>query len=580
MTYFPTHLSLTARPLAVLPHLLPEYDRRLQAVFENPADTRLSNKLRGRKRKKKSNDMSYPVMANAAVETLTLSTETGNPAPVQPKTETRVAVISVDGPLLNKACIVTSFSGKEIVVIDGYDRIEAVLGDAANDPSIDGVFLQINSPGGMVTGCFELADKIRGWTELKPILAFTDDMACSAAYALAASCSEIHATMSAQTGSIGVVYARYDFSGAMEKEGVGLTIFKSGEKKDWGNTQTALSESEAAANQLEIDEMAAVFFDRVAKGRGLSTNEISALNAGVFTTSKSVSHGLVDAQSDRNAALARLAVMIADPDPINPTPIPPAATSAASTAAPVAASSSAKAATAKVLDGSTPKESPMSKLTRAALGAKLALVACAMVANSPVGAAFEPEKISALVNPLASAEVEDMEDDDVAKMDEDDKTAELGEDGDVEALTEEESEEMDDEEEKTDAKAAASKIARKALAQVKSDAAVAAATPATGETADPMKVAQAIVALPEAQGQEALANQLAFSAGATVAGAQKALKAAQGATAKAVQAAKANNRTIPQVGLASTGGGASRGSAAKMASAALERSAAKMRGDA
>ena len=53
------------------------------------------------------------------------------------------------------------------------------------DPRIQGILLDVDSPGGEVGGLFDLADEIYDARAEKPCFAIADDDAFSAAYAIA-----------------------------------------------------------------------------------------------------------------------------------------------------------------------------------------------------------------------------------------------------------------------------------------------------------------------------------------------------------------------------------------------------------
>lgn len=90
--------------------------------------------------------------------------------------------------------------------------------DSAIGAGAQRINFYVNSPGGTVTGVPELAAKIRSLDV--PTLAYTDDMACSAAYWIASAADEFAATPSATVGSIGVYLPWVDYSKAYEAAGV------------------------------------------------------------------------------------------------------------------------------------------------------------------------------------------------------------------------------------------------------------------------------------------------------------------------------------------------------------------------
>ena len=113
-----------------------------------------------------------------------------------------VAVVPIEGPMFKKANLFTRLSGGVSTEILTRDIRLAI-----DDPSIVGIVLAIDSPGGQATGIAELAEMIRTSRARKPIVAHVDGMGASAAYWIASACSAITCAPTAQLGSIGVVVA-------------------------------------------------------------------------------------------------------------------------------------------------------------------------------------------------------------------------------------------------------------------------------------------------------------------------------------------------------------------------------------
>jgi len=108
------------------------------------------------------------------------------------------AIIPVTGPIFRRANLFTEISGATSVEVLAQD-----LATAAADPSIERIVLDIDSPGGQASGIAEMAAQIRAST--KPVTAYVDGAAASAAYWLAAAADQVVASPTALLGSIGVV---------------------------------------------------------------------------------------------------------------------------------------------------------------------------------------------------------------------------------------------------------------------------------------------------------------------------------------------------------------------------------------
>ena len=123
-----------------------------------------------------------------------------------------VAVIGVQGTLLKKDTWMSTWSG-----CTSYQSIQRQVTDAVNDARVRAILLDIDSPGGETTGCFELTDYIYSVRGLKPIYAVANDGAFSAAYAIASAADKVYVTRMGAVGSVGV-YALHTSQAGFDKE--------------------------------------------------------------------------------------------------------------------------------------------------------------------------------------------------------------------------------------------------------------------------------------------------------------------------------------------------------------------------
>lgn len=137
------------------------------------------------------------------------------------------------------------------------------------DPDIGSILLDIDSPGGDVTGITEASAEIRAAREEKPVHAIANSMAASAGYWLASQASTVAVTPSGWVGSIGVYSAHEDLSGFMEQEGIKTTLISAGKYKVEGNPFEPLSDEARAHIQEQVDDYYGMFVGDVAKGRGV-----------------------------------------------------------------------------------------------------------------------------------------------------------------------------------------------------------------------------------------------------------------------------------------------------------------------
>lgn len=200
------------------------------------------------------------------------------------------AIIEIVGDLVNRGAWVGADCG-----LISYDGLKYQITEAIRDPDISAILFDVESPGGEVFGCFELSSLIREAREIKPCVAVVNGMACSAAYAIASSCSKIITTPSGISGSVGVVMLHIDFSKMLEIEGVHPTLIYSGGHKVDGHPFGPLPDDVMKKFQAEADSYREMFVSSVAEGRpSLSADAVRATEANVYIGEAARSIGLVD----------------------------------------------------------------------------------------------------------------------------------------------------------------------------------------------------------------------------------------------------------------------------------------------
>lgn len=178
--------------------------------------------------------------------------------------------------------------------------IDDELDDAEGDDEARAIVLDMDTPGGMVSGVPELADRIRAVD--KPIYAWCNGgMIASAGYWLAAACDGIFATQSADIGSIGVYAPFTDLSRMAEMQGIKVKVFTSGKYKGMGVPGTELTPDQATFMQARVMEIAKSFYDHV---RAMRTDVADEdMQGQVFKASNALARGLIDEVFPNRAAL-------------------------------------------------------------------------------------------------------------------------------------------------------------------------------------------------------------------------------------------------------------------------------------
>lgn len=205
------------------------------------------------------------------------------------RVERGIAVLPVIGTLVHKFGYMQPVSG-----MTGYDGIAARLQQALADPSVKGILLDIDSPGGEVSGAFDTADLIARAREQKPVWCLASDMACSAGYLLASACSRRLITQTGVVGSIGVVVAHRSVEKALELAGVDVTLIYAGSHKVDGNPFKQLPAEVRDEIQTSIDSTRDQFAQKVAVYTGLKKARVLATEAAIYTGQDAIKAGLAD----------------------------------------------------------------------------------------------------------------------------------------------------------------------------------------------------------------------------------------------------------------------------------------------
>ncbi|MBU9123526.1 S49 family peptidase, partial [Burkholderia multivorans] len=219
------------------------------------------------------------------------------PTPVSGK----VAVIPIHGTLVRRTSGLEAESG-----LASYAGIAAQLDAALASPEVAAILLDIDSPGGESGGVFDLADRIRAASQLKPVWAVANDMAFSAAYALASAATRVFVARTGGVGSIGVIAMHVDQSAKDAKDGVRYTAVFAGERKNDLNPHEPISDAAHAVLKAEVDRVYELFVETVARHRGLDAGAVRATEAGLFFGPNAVATGLADAVGGFDDALAQL----------------------------------------------------------------------------------------------------------------------------------------------------------------------------------------------------------------------------------------------------------------------------------
>lgn len=228
---------------------------------------------------------------------------------VRPYTvEDGILYIPVNGVLLHR--FPYAFGG----YATGYAYLREALRRGLDDSGVKGIVFHTNSPGGMVSGCFDLVDEIYAARGTKPMWTITDEHAYSAAYAIASATDKIVVARTGGVGSIGVLATHVSYAKMLENEGIQYTFVAQGDFKTDERPELPLSDHARKRMDDRGKYQYSLFVSAVARNRGMDEQAVIATQADAFTAPESVENGLADEIGPFDDAVAAFADHLINPE--------------------------------------------------------------------------------------------------------------------------------------------------------------------------------------------------------------------------------------------------------------------------
>lgn len=186
-----------------------------------------------------------------------------------------LATVRIHGTMLRQV----SPRQKAIAAICGVrlcsmEETASAMLQAAADPAVHTILLDIDSPGGTVNGTPELAQVVRTIAKDRHVYAFTAGQCCSAAYWVASQADVIYAAPSATVGSIGVILPVVDSSALYDRCGLKMEVFSAGKYKSTGMDGTSLTEEQRDRLSQQVNDTWGRFKQAVTRRRSISEDDM------------------------------------------------------------------------------------------------------------------------------------------------------------------------------------------------------------------------------------------------------------------------------------------------------------------
>lgn len=225
-------------------------------------------------------------------------------SPSDPARTQRIATVFATGTLTKAGTSIDSSSS--------LAQFRRDVRQVAADPSVDGILLLIDSPGGTVAGTADAAAAVAEAAAVKPVFAYVEDLAASAAYWIASQADTItanHAT--AMVGSIGTYLVVYDSSQAAKNAGIKAHLFTTGPLKGAGAPGTPITPEQAQHFQQMVEQTNQQFLLAIAKGRQLEAGYVETLATGAtWLANEALSVGLIDQIAGLDQTVSQLQLEI------------------------------------------------------------------------------------------------------------------------------------------------------------------------------------------------------------------------------------------------------------------------------
>lgn len=233
---------------------------------------------------------------------ITFSRDQSSGLPVANVNNQSIALIPVIGPLSKYGDLCSM----------GMQDYQGMINRANVSPTIDGIVLIMDTPGGTVDGTPEFGLSVKN--SQKPVGIFGDNMVASAGLWIASQASVIVGNKNNPTefGSIGVLMALPNYKNVMDAGNAPtVEIFRAAQstEKAMVNVIEPISEDSRAMVQKDLNSMADQFISTVKAGRGdkLNAKADGLFNGRMFDVYDSKKNGLIDSIGTLQTAVNKVA---------------------------------------------------------------------------------------------------------------------------------------------------------------------------------------------------------------------------------------------------------------------------------
>ncbi|MEZ6088389.1 MAG: S49 family peptidase [Pirellulaceae bacterium] len=230
--------------------------------------------------------------------------------PVQSGTSRKIALIDVDGLLVNQ-----NQSGIGSMGENPVDLFREKLDQVERDTSISAVIVRINSYGGGVTASDIMRRELVSFRERTgmPVIAILMDIGTGGGYLLATAADQIIAHPTTVVGGFGVILNLYNLEDTMAQFNVSGQTIKAGKFVDIGSPERFLDEDEEEILTEIAEQYNERFKEIILASRQRVKSDADVFDGRIFTGKQAQELGFVDGVGYIDDAIAAARTMTGDP---------------------------------------------------------------------------------------------------------------------------------------------------------------------------------------------------------------------------------------------------------------------------
>jgi len=184
----------------------------------------------------------------------------------------------------------------EGIILDYEDKIKEIE-YFEKIPSIKGLVVYINSPGGSASSSYQIYSRLKKFKEKtkKKVYAYIETVGASGGYYVACASDKIFSDPNSLTGSIGARVSFLYYYDLLKKVGIYEKTIKSGKYKDIGSPFREMTKEEEKIIEEFINDVYGEFLKIVSESRNLPLEKLKEYADGrIFSGKKAKEIGLVD----------------------------------------------------------------------------------------------------------------------------------------------------------------------------------------------------------------------------------------------------------------------------------------------